>query len=37
VDLEAGEPLRQRGLVFLHVDMTGRIAGRWSAYTPLES
>jgi predicted ester cyclase len=32
-----GEPLRQRGLVFLHVDATGRITERWSAYAPLES
>lgn len=33
-----GEPLRQRGLVFLHVDPTaGRITERWSAYAPLES
>lgn len=30
-----GEPLRQRGLVHLHVDEAGRIRERWSAYSPL--
>lgn len=31
-----GERLSQRGLLFVHVDPTGRIVERWSAYAPLE-